>query len=539
MRKFKSYLSEKTTKKEFEAALTNKNIKAGCEFEFYLDEENRNEPIIDTAFFDRLERQSDKQIERINANIEDYNDEIQSHMDRAEKLREEVDKLEEKISDIETNIEEVDGNITDNKIDMIANDDKDEVTKLQKEIDIWQDDIADLTDKIENIQSDIDDKNRDIDWIEDGDMQDEMWEQYEPAPSTYDISEFMSLVDELESVGYIIEHLSQSSYNEKLFDLFEHGVIPNTDGLFIEFFDYYLDHLLSEPPFGNDAEIDEDYIQNELKFPYTFSPGWEAKPDGSLDEGGVEIVTPPEALPDLMDIIEKVFLWIDDKGYTDKSCGFHVHMSLQNNHEIDPLKLLLFFEEGLVYKNFKDRIGNSYATGIKKGHFDQIEPFTYDNIIKIAKKEKLDKEMNTSKYMGIHLIELEKNHVEFRYMGSTDYHKKFNDVREVIANYAHWLSIACDPDYKRREYITKVARLTNYFNALYLNGVIEQWKKLSKKLSPSKKRQKQAEMVIKPYIAKFKALPKLKSYKINNSKLKTSINDMMVDLFIEVGNKGK
>jgi len=111
--------------------------------------------------------------------------------------------------------------------------------------------------------------------------------------------------------------------------------------------------------------------------------------------------------------------------------------------------------------------------------------------------------------MGIHLIELEKNHVEFRYLGG-EYSSKFKQVKEVIANYAHWLSIACDPEYKRREYITKVSRMANYYNYLYLQELIETFEynvKVHPNMSKVKNWVKISETYIKPYRNKIKSLP--------------------------------
>jgi hypothetical protein len=119
----------------------------------------------------------------------------------------------------------------------------------------------------------------------------------------------------------------------------------------------------------------------------------------------------------------------------DDSCGFHVHLSMKSKYPIDPLKLILFVEEDKIYKEFEDRIGNSYAKSIKDAHINKLD-LSIDDLRKLAKKEKLEKNMNLEKYLGLHLIELDKNHVEFRYMGGKDYHKKFKEIRELIINYA-------------------------------------------------------------------------------------------------------
>ena len=435
--KFKQYLTEKITKKEFEASLSNKNIKAGCEFEFYLDDNNYNSgPSIDVDKIELYERQSNKQIDDINSNMQAYYDEIDEYNDEMTGLSDRTYDIQGKIDDAESEIDRLKEENDNLEIDMMGEDDdikiRSQIYKNEKSIDKLEDIISDDNDELKDVE------NR-MDWIDDGDMQEEMWNKYEPVPSIDDLNYLTDIVDEFESFGVYIEQLRADKYNEKLLYLFENGEIPFTNELFNEFFGFYLNDMLRDVEDNMEPQVpDASYVENELNFPVDIGYGWEVKEDGSLSEGGMEISTGIEDLPDLVDIIEDVFKWIEDVGYTDSSTGFHVHMSLGEHYELDPLKLILFAEEGLVYKNFKDRMLNNYAVGIKKGHIDKLEPFTYSNIVAVAKKEKLDKEMNTQKYMGIHLIELEKNHVEFRYMGGKDYHKKFKQVREVIANYGHY-----------------------------------------------------------------------------------------------------
>ena len=512
--KFKKYLIEKINKKEFADVLkNNKNVKAGCEFEFYLDENNFSSSSLDENVVRKLERDSDIDIDNINKNINNYYQAINDY------YKEEIE-TEDKITDLENEISELEDKITDAEVDMMGEED---TTKWDKIIDEFNKDNDDLQTEL----SDLEDR---LKWIQDGDMQDETWNEYEPAPSVEDIRDFFNLVDLFNENGYYIEGERDEHYNQKLFNMFEEDQeIPYTNPLFNEFYGFYMQDLIIEGN-GQQQVPDADYLENELNFPVNIGYGWEVKEDGSLNDGGMEISTGIENLEDLIDIIEDVFKWIDDVGYTDGSTGFHVHMSLNNHQEIDPLKLLLFVEEGLVFKHFEDRALNSYAISIQKGHFDKMEPFTNKDVINLAKKEKIEKNVNTDKYMGVHLIELENNHVEFRYLGGKDYHKKFKEIRDIIINYAYWLSIACDPDYKRKEYLLKVNRLTNKYNALYLHNLMSfYWNQFEVEKNPhgmdEKKFRKLAQQHIKPFQLKFKSLPKLKTYYIGNTKFENSASE--------------
>jgi len=406
MTKFKEYIIEKTNKKEFEEALSNDNILAGCEFEFYVNGDIRGE---------------DKELRR---EMEDLLAKAMRETDRAN-----IGIKNGKVPSWDTMKKYLE--VTSRSVDRIGR------------IDHFNDKCAE--------------------WFKQGKV---------PYP-VVDIDAFM------------LTHDSRGDFD----------------------------------PDEEDYDISKEYFE-ELDFPVKFTDGWSVISDASLksDTNGVEIVTPPLKLSELVDTIEKVFKWMSKYGHTDSTCGFHVHMSINNGSELDPLKLILFAEEGLVYKYFADRVDNRYAESIKKGHFNTMGPFTIDDIKELAKKNKIDKEFNTEKYLGIHLIELKKNHVEFRYMGGDDYHKKFKEIREIIANYAHWLSIAGDPNYKRNEYITKVARLANHFNHIYIDKVITKYNRAINTyidgISDTKKRvitTKVADSIIKPYIDKLESMPKPKN----------------------------
>ena len=527
MTKFKEYIIEKTNKKEFEEALSNDNILAGCEFEFYLTEGSYGE---NTEYREHLEELLDNarsEAERAESNIDDYEHALSN-------LNAEQVELEDKLNDIGSEIDELESKI-DSYNDEIS-DIKDMITTLNDELLDTEDSsilaeikvsIKDLFDDLKSIEkkhddaSDIlakrnyihDDLKSDLERYENYIVHDELMDEYDPIPNSYSMPSYYELLD------IIHGGMSRNEFDSTCIEWFDNRDIPWPE---IDIDGYVEDS-------NGEGGITKSDVE-DLDFPVKLTHGWDVKDDSSLGSGsgGVEIVTPPLKLSELVDTIEKVFKWIDDNGRTDDTCGFHVHMSINNGSELDPLKLILFAEEGLVYKNFADRIGNTYAKSIKSGHINAISPFTVDDIIKVAKGSKLDKDLNTSKYLGIHLIDLKKNHVEFRYMGGDDYHKKFKDVREVIANYAHWLSIAGDSNYKKKEYITKVARLTNYFNYIYLNKVVNHFMELltfyndymgnhgwiSRHGFVDKNKVKPlADKLIKPYKNELKSLPVPKDIK--------------------------
>jgi hypothetical protein len=191
---------------------------------------------------------------------------------------------------------------------------------------------------------------------------------------------------------------------------------------------------------------------------------WAVEDDTSLGENGVEVKNPPMDLPDFINnYLKDMFAWIGDVGYTDNSCGFHCHMSVKNpSTEIDYVKLILFTDEEWIYKAFSERAGNTYATSTRdklRAH----QPLTAKQVNDLFNKKDLIMKASIKQehFDGISLISAKDAHVEFRFMGGSFYHKKYDEVVKTIGVYAHNLSLAMDPEYKRKEYIAKLQRITN------------------------------------------------------------------------------
>lgn len=199
----------------------------------------------------------------------------------------------------------------------------------------------------------------------------------------------------------------------------------------------------------------------------SFSPDvgdteWTLTTDSSVDvsEGGVELISPPLPMPEFIEKCEDIFYFIDSFGHTDSRTGFHVHMSIDGvnlKRDLDVVKLFLFHDEEYTYKFFRERKGNHMAMSIK----DKMkEPdFNFGDLEKIMKVDKLEKNLSTSKFYGINLSYIEGNHIEYRYMGGTGYEQKFENTKSTIANYAFNLKLACDPQFKRQEYVKKLSRM--------------------------------------------------------------------------------
>jgi len=194
---------------------------------------------------------------------------------------------------------------------------------------------------------------------------------------------------------------------------------------------------------------------------------WDITHDESLniERGGIELSSEPMPLDEFLKITPKIFDFIKDVGYTDNRCGFHISISLDNmrnlNKELDVIKLALFTDEEYIYKFFDSRKGNTYAISVHDavmaGNVDK------NTIKKLIDEKKLSTLYGTSHFMAINIEHLytTNEYIEFRYLGGKNYEKKWDKIKIIISHYIHNMSLACDPEYKKKEYIKKIQRILN------------------------------------------------------------------------------
>jgi hypothetical protein len=469
MKTFLDYLNEKITKKEFDEALNNSNIIGGCEFEFYLQDFFGNDEMI--RKFNQEIKNFDKVLYQFEEDVKSFKKALDHEKDVYEKTISNYRKVESKIDELEA-------------LDSLTS--KQEAT-LEK--------YKTMFDKMEVI----------IDDWENGDVEKNLENKFDIYPN---VKHF-----KLDNLVLFIEELLFSTYNwSSKFESFIWEYMIN--------YDYEVPSIteILDAVFDLDYDKVPEYIENmglnipslkqledNYNFPIKLTNGWKVEEDGSLKtrRGGIEIITPTLPVKKLIETIDSVFKWMKTHAITDSSCGFHVHMSMVNTSPIDPLKLLLFTEEGKIYKSFEERVGSSYAESIRNNPNALTKGLDKKELTAISKGVIKTEKINMDKYLGVRMVELEKNHVEFRYMGDADYHKKFDEVRKLIVNYAHWVRIACDPNYKRQEYLTRVARLNQQYENQFYKVVFDVFYHIMVSNGWDKSHRKIINMVIKPYADKI------------------------------------
>lgn len=412
-----TYINEKVSKKDQEDALK-ANITVGAEFEFKLDG-------IETGISKYIKRQyrnAQADWEEIKQAMKDWEEEL-------EKLDNDIGRIQEQIDELESNYDEMDED--------------------------------DYIQQLEALQKKFQDKQDEEDNLRD-----------EPPYYDIDVSDYTFWMSEYQGFGDLIDLLDR--------DLPKPGT-PEALGMDGNLEDFFQWRETVEPIVENMADeawfIDKweltDYGESKQSKGDTY---WKFEYDATVSpDGGVELVSPPMPISEMIEILPDVFKLIKKFGYTDGDCGLHFHMSTETG-ELDLTKLVFFTEEENIYKYFPERVGSTYANSLK----NKIKNVDGRNISlelnkglrKVPKKSDLIKTLQ--KYDAINHIK--GNRVEFRQMGGNGYENKFNDIKNILARHAFALAVATDPEYRKEEYIKRIVRVLNKIERGFLEYKKEQIK---------------------------------------------------------------
>lgn len=196
------------------------------------------------------------------------------------------------------------------------------------------------------------------------------------------------------------------------------------------------------------------------------------EPDGSLEpdddsDGGLEFVSPPLPINELLSDLTKVKAWADKKGcYTNDSTGLHINVSVPNFslENLDYVKLALLMGDTYVLEQFQ-RMGNTYC----KSAMEEIKrrvvqrPEDAENLLDAMKRglgnlaTKVIHSGATSKYTSINT---KTGYVEFRSPGGNWLGDEFyNMIKPTLLRFVVALDAAVDPQKYREEYLKKLYTL--------------------------------------------------------------------------------
>lgn len=196
------------------------------------------------------------------------------------------------------------------------------------------------------------------------------------------------------------------------------------------------------------------------------------EPDSSLsrphddDDAGLEFVSPPLSVDEMIDQLKKVRQWADDYGcYTNSSTGLHINVSMPGYsiEKLDYVKLALFIGDDWVSKQF-GRLGNTYAESSigKIRNKIRTNPDSINGYLTSIKSglatlaSKIIHSGQTQKYVTINTKD---NRIEFRSPGGDWLNSDLNLLVNTMLRFIVAMDIALDPAKERDEYAKKLYKL--------------------------------------------------------------------------------
>lgn len=482
-----SLLSEKVSKQEIAEALNNPNIIVGAEFEFIMMSGNQEISFQDEDIAYEYEV-AHEEWQDIMDRIEEYQKELVTYHKDTQKLKNKYDTLGLEIDKLNSEWQK-------------AGDNKAKKSKLEASIKIKQKDYAKLEKEIDYRESTG--WKKDIDPPPTRGSQTEQYADY--------IESYMDLNANRELRGTIEgkpptepEDMSRSTEA-----VFEPKAIRKV-------FDNFKSAPFKHYRIGQYGEVEQKVGSNI----------WAVEPDGSLGSAGIEIKSPPMPLPEFIKILPKMFDFVNKYGKTTGACGFHVHMSVKGVNNLmgvlDPVKIILFTDEGYIFHLFTDRVNNQYTKSMK----DKLKTGSVPSRKELAKGFDLKQAiMMVSSFEhedAINLQHMEAGHMEFRYMGGANYSKKSKEVISSIGHFAHALAVATDETFKKREYASKLSRIFNKLDLLYSKAILSTINSMrqsyDKKVAEDLRTSSQIKKIEKYHFNQVKNLEKV--YKLDRKTMK-------------------
>ena len=196
------------------------------------------------------------------------------------------------------------------------------------------------------------------------------------------------------------------------------------------------------------------------------------EPDGSLDQpsepedGGIEFISPPLPLDQMLGDLKKVQAWAESSGcYTNESTGLHINVSVPGitSTSIDYVKLAILLGDKYVLEQF-ERAGNTFC----KSAIDAIksrakqhpeESISILNQMRSGLNALASKAIHsgaTSKYTSINTKE---GYIEFRSPGGDWLDEHFDKIESTLLRTVVALDAAVHPEKYRKEYLTKLYKI--------------------------------------------------------------------------------
>jgi hypothetical protein len=198
------------------------------------------------------------------------------------------------------------------------------------------------------------------------------------------------------------------------------------------------------------------------------------EPDGSLtdtrenSDAGLEFISPPLPLNQMIEDLAKVKAWADETGcYTNKSTGLHINVSVPGITEesLDYVKLAILLGDKYVLEQF-GRASNTYCQSslelVKRNAATMP-----DNALRILTTMRqglngiASKAIHTGSTAKFVSINNKEGYIEFRSPGGDWLGANFDKIESTLLRTVVAVDAAIDPQKYRKEYLTKLYKILN------------------------------------------------------------------------------
>lgn len=224
---------------------------------------------------------------------------------------------------------------------------------------------------------------------------------------------------------------------------------------------------------GRPVQASGSYHSGSVQRPSTKNPHYIVEPDGSIDvddrdDRGLEFVSPPLPIEELLSDLNKVKAWADKTGcYTNDSTGLHINVSVPGwtagSNQLDYVKLAVLLGDEHVLESF-GRAGNTYC----KSAMGKIQSIIRQNPAKAEEMlERMRQGMDQLASKAIHSgttdkytsINNKNGYIEFRSPGGDWLNDNFAEIDNTLRRFTVAMSAAVDPEMYRKEYLKKLYKL--------------------------------------------------------------------------------
>jgi len=355
---------------------------------------------------------------------------------------------------------------------------------------------------IENLQDEFFEwlgERIDENWEED--EEERVWDWVKENASDDDVREVLELPEDHELtkedwknfVEYSIENTN--SFHQEAYDDYREEAFNNTeereflDAVYPNMSDISGSHDIAWPHYYNpEPETDigsiasdfEDAIGRKVQYSSSYhgakrnATDYVIEPDSSLDpdnsgESGLEFISPPLPLDEMLDDLEKVVKWAGRVGaYTNDSTGLHMNVSIPDlsTDKLDYVKLALLLGDEYVLDQF-GRSANTYTKSAMRIVRDRINQRPEDAAALLKKMKdnleamatKIIHSGETQKYTSINT---KGNYIEFRSPGGDwlgEYAANVDKLENTLLRFVVATDAAMDPKKYRQEYLKKLYKV--------------------------------------------------------------------------------